>query len=295
VQYPGAGIALFYTGGEYGEGYKMKEISSKDNQWVKLACSLKTKKGRQEQRRVLVEGIRIISDAAVHGIQDVTCFISSKGLQRKGASLLQEKGKQLGWRFFFVTDGVYDKLKDTQNSQGIAAILPFFEYAAADVVKLSDMRLILYLQAIQDPGNLGTIIRTAAAGNVAAIFLSPDSVDLYNDKTMRSAMGALFKIPVVQHVELSAVLHFCKVSGRRLLGTSPHGKKSYADMEYSQPIVLAFGNEGNGLTENFLQACDELITIPMCHDTESLNLSMSVGIVIYKAWEMQEFREDSDD
>ncbi|WP_427111780.1 TrmH family RNA methyltransferase [Megasphaera sueciensis] len=273
----------------------MKEISSKDNQWVKLACALKTKKGRQEQRRVLIEGVRIISDAAVHGIQDVTCFISSKGLQRNGVDILQKKGKQLGWRFFFVTDSVYDKLKDTQNSQGIAAILPFFEYSAADVVQPSDRRLVLYLQAIQDPGNLGTIIRTAAAGNVAAILLSPDSVDLYNDKTMRSAMGALFKIPVVQHVELADVLHFCKVSGRHLFGTSPYGRISYADMEYSRPIVLAFGNEGNGLTDDFLQSCDELISIPMCRNTESLNLSMSVGIVIYKAWEIQAFREDRND
>ena len=138
-----------------------------------------------------------------------------------------------------------------------------------------------------------------ATGLGVILYLAPQETlivfIIWASIVMRSAMGALFKIPVVQHVELADVLHFCKVSGRHLFGTSPYGKISYADMEYSRPIVLAFGNEGNGLTDDFLQSCDELISIPMCRNTESLNLSMSVGIVIYKAWEIQAFREDRND
>lgn len=270
----------------------MRDITSRDNQWVKLACSLKNKKGRQAHRRVFVEGFRLIEDAAAHGLRHVVCFVDAQGQQRNGFVELYRLGQELEWQFFSVTDSVYDKLKDTQNPQGIAAMLPFFEYqleAIAD--QLSPWKTVLFLQSIQDPGNLGTIIRTAAAANGAAILLSEDSVDLYNDKTLRSAMGAVFKIPVVQHVTQEELLQFCHDRGRLLLGTTPHGTASYAELTYAQPCVLAFGNEGNGLSESFLNSCDGLLTIPMRRDTESLNLSMAVGVVLYKAWEMQGFRE----
>ena len=114
---------------------------------------------------------------------------------------------------------------------------------------------------------------------------------MYNDKAIRSAMGAIFKVPVIQHVTLDNLMAFRKKSGRLLLGTAPLGTVRYTDVPYDKPVILAFGNEGNGLSHELQQQCDALITIPMKQDTESLNLSLSAGIILYKAWEINGFKE----
>lgn len=270
---------------------EIKDITSRENQWVKMACAIKQKKGRQEQQRVFVEGWRIVSDAVATGIPDGICFVSPKGQSHDAFRDLYEEALELGWTFFSVTESVYDKIKDTKTPQGIAAMLPFFAYDFDELPAISPDRAVLYLRNIQDPGNLGTIIRTAAAANTGAILLSEDSVDVYNDKTIRSAMGAIFKIPIVQHVTDEQLDEFCANEDRLVYGTAAQGSCSYVEADYSRPIVLAFGNEGNGLSNDFLACCDEIVTIPMRSDTESLNLSMSVGIVLYKAWEGNGFKE----
>ena len=104
----------------------MNEITSRDNQWVKMACSLKQKKGRQAHQRVFVEGLRVIADAAAMAIPDAICFVSEKGRALDGFDSLYARGLELGWTFSAVTASVYDKLKDTRTPQGLAAMLPFF-------------------------------------------------------------------------------------------------------------------------------------------------------------------------
>jgi TrmH family RNA methyltransferase len=284
VQYP-AGYCTYLVL----KGITMKEILSKDNQWIKMAVALKTKKGRLQHQRLFVEGLRIVADAACCGLTEGVCFVTEEGRRRSGFAEFYEMAGALNWQFYVVPDGVYQKISDTQNPQGIAAMLPFFEYGFSDAMAAAGNRPLLFLQAIQDPGNLGTVLRTAAAANVGAVLLGVNSVDLYNDKTLRSAMGAVFKIPVVRNVTDEAVFNFSSQSGRIILGTTPHGTVSYANADYTRPVVLAFGNEANGLTQSFMDRCDTLITIPMREGMESLNLSMSVGVVVYKAWEMTGF------
>ena len=269
----------------------MKSITSRDNQWIKKACSLKQKKGRQQERMVFVEGMRVVRDAAESGIRRAVCFLSPKGRDHEKFQEIYDMGRALDWTFFSVTDSVYDKLKDTKAPQGIAAMLPYITVSLDELGGLAPRQAVVYLQAVQDPGNLGTIIRTAAAANAAAILLSEGSVDVYNDKTIRSAMGAIFKLPIVQDVDEEQLLAFCRRNGRALFGTAPQGTVSYEKAAYSQPVVLAFGNEGNGLSEGLLKQCRDVLTIPMRSNTESLNLSMSVGIVLYKAWEANGFKE----
>lgn len=269
----------------------MKSITSRDNQWIKKACSLKQKKGRQQEQMVFAEGLRVIKDAAESGLRRVVCFLSPKGREHEKFKEIYDMGRALDWTFFAVTDSVYDKLKDTKAPQGIAAMLPYITVSLDELDALEPHQAVVYLQSVQDPGNLGTIIRTAAAANAAAILLSEGSVDVYNDKTIRSAMGAIFKLPIMQDVDEEQLLAFCRRTGRVLLGTAPQGTVSYEQAPYGQPAVLAFGNEGNGLSETILRQCSDVLTIPMRSNTESLNLSMSVGIVLYKAWEVNGFKE----
>ena len=252
----------------------MNTITSRDNQWIKLACSLKQRKYRQEQQRLFVEGLRLIGDAAAYGVRNAVCFVSPKGQDKPQFAALYKRGLALDWTFYTVTDSVYDKLKDTKTPQGIAAILPFFAYSMDSLPAVAPDQVVLYLRDIQDPGNLGTIIRTAAAANVGAILISEDSVDVYNDKTLRSAMGAVFKVPIVTAVSDAALDQFCADEDRAVYGTAADGTTSYVAADYERPVILAFGNEGNGLGEEFLSCCDEVLTIPMRSDTESLNLSI---------------------
>lgn len=269
----------------------MQQITSRDNQWIKMACAVKQKKGRQEQKRVFMEGFRLLQDAQAMGITDAICFVSPKGQSLPGWEDLYQKGLTLDWEFYAVTDSVYDKLKDTKNPQGLAAMVPFFTYSFDNLPAVDPDKAVLYLRQVQDPGNLGTILRTAAAANAGAVLLSEDSVDVYNDKTIRSAMGAIFKVPIIQHVTDEQLDQFCADEDRRVYGTAASGSVAYGDADYTAPVILAFGNEGNGLADDFLSCCDEVLTIPMRADTESLNLSTSVGIVLYKAWEQHQFKE----
>lgn len=268
----------------------METITSRDNQWVKLACSLKQRKHRVSQQRLFVEGLRLVADAAANGVHDALCFVAPRMQEHDQFTTVHEQGLALGWTFYAVTDSVYDKLKDTKTPQGIAAVLPFFAYTMESLPAVDPDQVVVYLRDIQDPGNLGTILRTAAAANVGAVLVSAGSVDVYNEKTLRSAMGAVFKVPVVTDVTDAELDQFCSDEDREVYGTAAEGTVSYVEAAYDRPVVLAFGNEGNGLEADFLHCCDEILTIPMRADTESLNLSMAVGLVVYKAWEAKGFK-----
>ena len=146
------------------------------------------------------------------------------------------RGLELGWTFYAVTDSVYDKLKDTKTPQGLAAMLPFFAYTFDALPAIDPEKAVLYLRSVQDPGNLGTILRTAAAANVGAVLLSEGCVDVYNDKTVRSAMGAIFKVPVVQDVTDEQLDQFCSDEDRNIYGTAAEGSVSYVDADYNRPV-----------------------------------------------------------
>lgn len=266
----------------------MQEITSRHNRLIMRACSLKQKKGRQQEQHVLVEGWRLITDALQQGIRQGICFIVDTE-KTTDHMALYTRGKELQWQFFRVSTSVYQKLQMTSSSQGIIAMLPFFNHTLAEAETLQLLQPVVYLQDIQDPGNVGTIIRTAAACDVGAILLSPNCVDIYNDKVWRSAMGAMFKILVISHVDEDMLQSFCQHTTRRLVAAAAGAACSYEKMNYKQPFVWAFGNEGNGLSPRFMQRCEETVTIPMCVNTESLNVAISAGLILYKAWEMNGF------
>ena len=130
----------------------MKSITSRDNQWIKKACSLKQKKGRQQERMVFVEGMRVVRDAAESGIRRAVCFLSPKGREHEKFQEIYDMGRALDWTFFSVTDSVYDKLKDTKAPQGIAAMLPYITVSLDELGGLAPCQAVVYLQAVQDPG-----------------------------------------------------------------------------------------------------------------------------------------------
>ena len=274
----------------------MKSITSRDNQWIKKACSLKQKKGRQQERMVFVEGMRVVRDAAESGIRRAVCFLSPKGREHEKFQEHIRHGAGPGLDVFF-RDGQRVRQAEGHESaaghRGDAAVYHGVSRRAGRPSRRVRPSCICRPSRTREIS--GTIIRTAAAANAAAILLSEGSVDVYNDKTIRSAMGAIFKVPIVQDVSEAQLIEFCRQQGRVLLGTAPQGTTSYAQAAYARPVVLAFGNEGNGLSDTLIEQCSEVLTIPMRSDTESLNLSMSVGVIVYKAWEANGFKEKYDE
>lgn len=268
----------------------MNRIESTDNKLVKLAVSLKNKKYRYEERLFLAEGFRLLEELAYAKIAKITCFVNDLGQAAERFGQLYNQGRELGWSFFTVTDSVYAKIKETQSSQGIIGIVPFCDTLLGQLGQRGNQPFI-YLDGIQDPGNLGTIIRTAGATACSGILLSEDCVDLYNGKTIRSTMGGLFKVPIVQQVTAAQLQLFVKNQQLRLIGTGLTNARVYTEVSFQEPLVIAFGNEGNGLSAAVLERCEECVTIPMSTGTESLNLSVAVGVVLYKAWEINEFKE----
>ena len=257
-------------------------ITSTSNPQVKNLLQLQKKsKVRNEEQVFIVEGLRMFMEVPQDQVKKV--YVSE--------SLYNKKKEELHLERFPVevlADKVFQHVSDTKTPQGILCVVKQRKYEIEDLISKENPHFIV-LDNLQDPGNLGTILRTAAAANVGAVLLSEGCVDVYNDKTVSSAMGAIFKVPVVQDVTDEQLDQFCSDEDRNIYGTAAEGTVSYVEADYDRPVILAFGNEGNGLPDEFLECCDDVLTIPMRPDTESLNLSMAVGIVLYKAWEKNGF------
>lgn len=264
----------------------MKQISSLDNKWVKLALSLQKRKNRYKEHRFLTEGFRILEELAALDYMDVLCFVSPTGKDSPRLSSLYDRSQALGWQWYETTEPVYQKMKTTETSQGILGIIPFEEQKIKDH-KGTDSGLYLYLHDIQDPGNLGTIIRTAAAVGCPGILLSPGSVDVYNEKVVRSTMGNLFRVPLYQQVGMKELQEFVQMQGLKTIACTMEGAVSYRLLDYSKGAILVLGNEGNGLSPELLSCCQERAYIPMELGVESLNLSVAASLFLYEGYEQK--------
>ena len=163
----------------------MKEITSRENQWVRMAHSLKKKKGRQEQSRFLAEGFRLLSDAIQVGVMDGICFVTEKGMHHEGFDTFLSRGETLGWTFFHVTDSVYDKIKDTGNPQGMAAMLPLFTTVDIFSISIPAKSKISRLQShflISSP-----IVLAASERSICAV-----PVSIYTIKSSKSIIRTAF-------------------------------------------------------------------------------------------------------
>ncbi|MDO4478972.1 MAG: RNA methyltransferase [Lachnospiraceae bacterium] len=178
-------------------------------------------------------------------------------------------------------DTRFKSLSDTQTPQGILAVVEKCRWEAADILS-GPAPFILILENLQDPGNVGTIIRTAEAAGVDGIFYTKGCVDLYNPKTIRSTMGAVYRMP---HAEIDDMDGFLKMLADRRITTyasSLATDKTYLDRDYRTGTALMIGNEGNGLSPELQAAADALIHIPMHGQVESLNAAMAAGILMYE-------------
>ena len=256
-----------------------QEITSLQNARIRELARLKEKSGlRRKSGLFLSEGVRVARDAPLSSIEEI--FLESEEAEKlAGDALLREKLEKCP--VTLVSRQVLEKLCDTKTPQGIVCLhrVPAWD----EGVLFGENALLLVLEGIQDPGNLGTMVRTAEAAGAAAILCDEKTADLYQPKVVRSTMGALFRLPFLRTDDLPGTLEKLKKQGTRVFAAHLQGAEIYTEVSYEGSSAVLIGNEGNGLSEEITVLADERILIPMEGGIESLNAAVSAGIVLFEA------------
>ena len=217
--------------------------------------------------------------------------LSAKGLSAKGLSADNDHAKYyeaccLELRkhgYTTVTDDVMKSMSDTQTPQGILCVVKQPSCVIEDIMGNKKSHLLLILEGLQDPGNLGTIFRTSEAAGVTGIIMSRDTVDIYNPKTIRSTMGSIYRVPFIYSEDLYTDLDKLRAHGISVYAAYLTGSVSYDKCDYRSDTAFLIGNEGNGLSDKALSHSDTRVRIPMEGSVESLNAAVSAAVLMYEA------------
>ena len=255
----------------------MQRISSKDNEFIKHIKKLKDKKYRDESNEYIIEGIKLIEEAINENAkikQIVICEECTK-TQEIPKKLMYEIAS---YECIYATEKVFTSITEVKNPQGLLAVIEKqnnekeIDYSEDIIVALDD---------IQDPGNLGTILRTVDSIGLKQILVSKGTADSYNPKVVRSTMGAIFRIKIIWCEDLIKTLKEVKKHKYELVVTSLQTDNDIYDIDYKKKVIV-IGNEANGVSKEIQEMTDEKIKIPMLGKTESLNASVATGIVLYE-------------
>ncbi len=254
-------------------------ITSSSNGRIKYIMTLMQKsKFRKKEGRFIIEGTRIFEEAPIADIEEV--YVNEASFDSFSKEV-KDKLKKV--RYELVTESVFKKISDTVTPQGILCVMKINSSDISNLIK-DDKALVIILENIQDPGNLGTIVRTSEGAGVTGIIMSEDCVDLYNPKVIRSTMGSIFRQKICFVSDVKEALAECKKKDIHSYACALDKKaKEYTEFDFIKKSAIVIGNEGNGLKEETIKACDDTCFIPMCGEVESLNASMAAGIMMYEA------------
>ncbi|MFZ5987502.1 MAG: TrmH family RNA methyltransferase [Bacillota bacterium] len=258
----------------------MNFISSSQNQVIKEVKSLKEKKHREAKGMFFIEGIRFVEEAVKEGIQINKILVSEQLVNASGGKELLERISIKGYDVFTLPHKLFKEVSDTESPQGVLAVLHTRNYSLMEVY--DDNNFFVILDSVQDPGNMGTIIRTADAAGATAVVVSRGCVDVYNPKVLRSTMGSLFHVPICYCEDTIETLKELRVRGVRLYAAHLEGKFNYFDLSFKNNIAVIIGNEANGISDEVKDFADILVRIPMIGKAESLNASVAAGILMYE-------------
>lgn len=257
----------------YRKGERM--ITSMDNQIVKdLSRLIKKSKVRKDQRSFVVEGRRLCNEAPEEWIKHL--YVSESYLNKK--KHLEELEL---CPYILLSDRVFAKVSDTKTPQGILAEIKMPSYTLDKMIR-KDKTLLLILEGIQDPGNLGTMLRAGEAAGVTGVIMDKETVDLFNPKTIRSTMGSIYRVPFLVADDLPKTLTDLKKRGVSLYAAHLKGAKDYDEPDYTGPCGFLVGNEGNGLSDKVAKLADTRVRIPMRGKVESLNAAVSATLLMYE-------------
>ncbi len=260
-------------------------ITSTSNERVRRVASYNEKsKARREDDVFVIEGMKMLREAPVLQVREV--YVTDRFVN--GAS---EDDKEILWRYGAetVSDEVMKKMSDTQTPQGVLAVVSQYHYTKEEVLEGYNKDnegappLMLVLENIQDPGNLGTMLRSGEGAGVTGVILSKGCADIYNPKVVRSTMGSIFRVPFIYVEDVPEMLKELSKNGVHTYAAHLKGQKNYDEFDYTFPTAFMIGNEGNGLTKETADAAETYVLIPMKGEVESMNAATSSAILTFEA------------
>jgi len=255
----------------------MQIITSKDNEIIKNVRKLKEKKYRDLNNEYIVEGVKMIKEAILEDAK-IKLIVVCEDNANSGAidkKLLYEIAK---YECIYVSKKLFDLISDVQTPQGMLAVIE--KENSEDKIDYTE-DVIVVLDGIQDPGNLGTILRTIDSVGLKQVIVSKETADSYNPKVVRSTMGAVFRVKVIESNNLLDTLKNMKKHKYKIMATSLETDNSIYDVDYNKKVIV-IGNEANGVEKEILNYADEKIKIPMLGKTESLNASVATAVILYE-------------
>lgn len=241
------------------------------NNQIKELTALRDKsKARREAGLYIVEGPKMCEEAPANMV--VNTFVTQRCVESNKTWLVNRK-------YEVVEERIFEKLSDTKTPQGILSVVRQPKYELSDILREGNLYVIL--EDIQDPGNMGTIVRTAEGAGVAGIIMTKGCVDIYNPKTIRSTMGSVYRVPFVYVEDIAEAIAQIKAAGISIYAAHLKGEKYYDDINYGRAAFL-IGNEGNGLKDDTAALADTYIKIPMSGKVESLNAAVATSILMYE-------------
>ena len=266
-------------------------ITSRNNALVKWAASLSEKKYRDAERAFMIEGEKLAFEALATGLPVTHILVDSDKRARleDRISAYYNDEKFANTQLVYLSESAFSKISGEKSPQGIILIVKYLDFfSKLDIIYKEEFFLrpterALILSSIRDPGNLGSVIRSAVAFGTEHIILSDDCVDLYNSKTIRAAMGSFFKIRATVVSDLSAAISALRDNGRSVYAAELRpGAVSLLDIKTSPYDVVVIGNEGHGIPEEVSAACTSSVYIPISENTESLNASVAAGLLMWE-------------
>lgn len=255
-------------------------ITSTSSAQVKHVLLIQKKaKARKEYREFIVEGHKMVMEAPADRVVKV---YASETFYNNNEKLIQDlisKNEEIE----IVSDQVFQRMSDTQTPQGIMALVKMKELDLEAIYNSEETPLLLLIENLQDPGNLGTIMRMGEGAGVTGIIMSGNTVDIYNPKTIRSTMGSIYRVPFVYVEDFVNTLNMCRDKGIRLYAAHLKGESNYTEANYTEACGFLIGNEGNGLSERASSCADCLIKIPMKGQVESYNAAIATTILTFEA------------
>ncbi|MGI6647933.1 MAG: TrmH family RNA methyltransferase [Bacillota bacterium] len=284
-----------------------QRITSRHNPQVKYVRALSQRKFREQEGRFVIEGVRLLEEAVRATAKTAakvsarttaqftleTVFVSSELVQTQRIYNLFRELRKIGSEVYTVPPRVLEVMADTVSPQGMVGVVRRAKTSetANRLTELTQQLgqsnetlppLVLVLDRIQDPGNLGTLLRTAEAAGVAEVWLTRGTVDPFSAKVLRSTMGSIFRVPLTTEIDYVQVLELSQ-AGLKLVATEVGVSKPYYQADLAVPLAILLGNEGSGLDESLKLASQEVVNIPLAGEVESLNVAVAGAILLFEA------------
>ena len=253
----------------------MVYIESKENNSFKNTKKLKERKNRNKSSKYIIEGFRLVQEAFKANVSIDYLIVTEDAIEKIDQYLSDYISSDI--KIYKISENLFKELVSTENPQGILAVINM------NIKPLkSNGNFYLLCDKLQDPGNLGTIIRTSHAAGVQGIILTKGTVDIYNEKTIRSTMGSIFYIPINYDDDNLSLVKSLKDEGFNLVVTSLDTNKDFFEEDLRGKVILTVGNEGNGVSTEVMDLADTKVKIPMPGNAESLNVAIATSVIMYE-------------